>query len=210
MLLLLDTTGLYLEKKLILLSDTPSFTSLKNELEVNSSSIEMIRDRKFSNSIKLPQTFFFEKSNNGLKSVNAQTFKSINDFSFFTFGQQINSRNFSSAKSNDSYTHTTMDDIPIGKRRKRRKFTTDEERRIATILKNRRTAEVSRQRRMQKMKDLENFAATFDEKEKKLREEIQYLGKQNSIQAAELVLLKEKLNKFTQNHFFHDLKIART
>jgi len=131
--------------------------------------------------------------------MNLQNLKNFQDFNFFSFGQNDNFRAIGNTKPIHLFINSSIDENLTGKRRKRRKFTTDEERRIARILKNRRTAEESRQRRIQKMKDLENFAASFDEKEKKLREEIQFLGKQNANQAAELNMLKEKLNKHSLN-----------
>mmetsp|Transcript_38953 Transcript_38953/g.97538 ORF Transcript_38953/g.97538 Transcript_38953/m.97538 type:complete len:206 (-) Transcript_38953:1013-1630(-) len=199
----LEITQLHLEKKLILLCEMPSFANLKNNLGMNQNSSDILRNRKFNLSLKLPRTFFFENNNNGngIRILNFQNFKNNNNLNFFPFEQQVNSRNSNPEKHPCPFTNSTMDESSQGKRRKRRNFTTDEERRIARILKNRRTAEESRQRRIQKMKDLENFAASLDEREKKLREENQFLGKQNASQAAELILLKEKLSKIPKNNF---------
>jgi len=73
------------------------------------------------------------------------------------------------------------------KRRKRRTFVNDDERRIARIMKNRRTAEESRQRRIRRMKSLEDLAAESDFKEDKLFEEITYLGKLNANQLLQII-----------------------
>jgi hypothetical protein len=73
------------------------------------------------------------------------------------------------------------------KRRKRRTFANDDERRIARIMKNRRTAEESRQRRIRRMKSLEDLAAESDFKEDKLFEEITYLGKLNANQLLKII-----------------------
>lgn len=191
----IDCTQLHIEKKLIFLPSNIIYSIQKNEQYANNNSNEELRHRKHNTILKLPLTYFFDKNSKGLRTLNLQKIKNPNDFSFFSFNPHANSRNFISNKASNHYLNSSMEENSIGKRRKRRKFTTDEERRIARILKNRRTAEESRQRRIQKMKDLENFAASFDEKEKKLREEIQFLGKQNANQAAELDLLKEKLDK---------------
>ncbi|ABW98081.1 hypothetical protein HAN_2g257 (nucleomorph) [Hemiselmis andersenii] len=194
-----ETTQLYLEKKLILLCEMPSFSNLKNSSGINQNSSEILRSRKFSLSLKLPRTFFFE-NNNGIKVLNLPNLKNNNNLNFFSLEQQANSRSLNTEKQACSFTNSTNDENSHGKRRKRRNFTNDEERRIARILKNRRTAEESRQRRIQKMKDLENFAASLDQREKKLREENQFLGKQNASQAAELILLKEKLSKIRKSN----------
>nr|UXY87172.1 bZIP transcription factor 17 [Cryptomonas sp.] len=83
------------------------------------------------------------------------------------------------------------------KRRIRRKFLNEDERMIARVLKNRRTAEESRQRRIQKMKQLENFVVNSEERERKLRDEIHSLGKQNASQIVELIIIKRITQKFS-------------
>lgn len=190
----LDGSIFLFEKKLIFLCQINSFSQIKNDQILNSNSVEIVRSKKSNLILRLPLTYFFEKNNKGIRTLNVQNLKNFQDFNFFSFGNNENFRGIGN-KANQLFLNSSIDESSTGKRRKRRKFTTDEERRIARILKNRRTAEESRQRRIQKMKDLENFAAGFDEKEKKLREEIQYLGKQNANQAAELNQLKEKLIK---------------
>lgn len=56
-------------------------------------------------------------------------------------------------------------------KKKRKTYNTEEERRKARILKNRRTAEESRQRRMKRMKELEEYVASSAIREKELQEE---------------------------------------
>ena len=80
------------------------------------------------------------------------------------------------------------------RRRKRRKFASEEERRVARILKNRRTAEESRQRRIHKMKTLENFVSISEERERKFKEEIRLIGIQGAFHFVELLLLKKHNN----------------
>ena len=79
------------------------------------------------------------------------------------------------------------------RRRKRRKFATEEERRVARILKNRRTAEESRQRRIQKMKTLENFVSNSVEREKRFKDEIRIIGIQSALKMVELITLRKYL-----------------
>jgi hypothetical protein len=199
MIKVLDANIFFLEKKLIFLCQVNSFSQLKSDQNLNLNTIEVNRNKKSNIIMRLPVSYFFEKNNRGIRMLNLQNLKNFQDFNFFSFGQNENHRVIGNTKPINLFLNSSIDENSTGKRRKRRKFTTDEERRIARILKNRRTAEESRQRRIQKMKDLENFAASFDEKEKKLREEIQYLGKQNANQAAELCMLKEKLTKHSLN-----------
>ena len=82
----------------------------------------------------------------------------------------------------------------INIRRRRRKFASEEERRVARILKNRRTAEESRQRRIQKMKTLENFVLVSEEREKNSKEEIRVIGLQSAFRAVELIILNKEYN----------------
>jgi hypothetical protein len=98
-------------------------------------------------------------------------------------------------KNLEQFINLRSENLFINKRRRRRKFLTDDERRMARILKNRRTAEESRQRRIQKMKQLENLVISYEEREKKLKEEICYLGKENASQTVELLLLKKGYQK---------------
>ena len=76
-----------------------------------------------------------------------------------------------------NFTGSEIQDTPNIKRRKRRSFANEDERRIARIMKNRRTAEESRQRRIKRMKSLEDLAAESDYREERLIEELYYLGK---------------------------------
>uniref|UniRef100_A0A7S1TI31 BZIP domain-containing protein n=1 Tax=Compsopogon caeruleus TaxID=31354 RepID=A0A7S1TI31_9RHOD len=84
----------------------------------------------------------------------------------------------------------TADDSGDRPKRKRNIYSTEEERRMARILKNRRTAEESRQRRLQKMKELEALAAGADEREKKLRAEITELRGELAVQMAQVKRLQ--------------------
>ncbi|CAN8064126.1 unnamed protein product [Agarophyton chilense] len=70
-------------------------------------------------------------------------------------------------------------------KKKRKTYSTEEERRQARILKNRRTAEESRQRRLKRMKELEDIAAKAETRERELIEEIR-LGKEQLQEAAKL------------------------
>lgn len=72
-------------------------------------------------------------------------------------------------------------------RKKRRQFLSDDERRQARILKNRRTAEESRQRRLRKMKELEEISAKETARANALEEEVATIR-------AQLTALKERLN----------------
>mmetsp|Transcript_619 Transcript_619/g.1113 ORF Transcript_619/g.1113 Transcript_619/m.1113 type:complete len:219 (+) Transcript_619:64-720(+) len=74
-------------------------------------------------------------------------------------------------------------------------YASEEERRKARLLKNRRTAEESRQRRLQKMKELEAENAGFVEREKKLKEDIIKLRAELAAQVVEINNLKAKLNE---------------
>jgi len=88
---------------------------------------------------------------------------------------------------------TNFNDLMTIRRRKRRKFATEEERRVARILKNRRTAEESRQRRIQKMKTLENFVSNSEEREKRFKDEIRIIGIQSALKMVELITLRKYL-----------------
>jgi len=84
------------------------------------------------------------------------------------------------------------------RRRKRRKFASEEERRVARILKNRRTAEESRQRRIQRMRTLENFVSISEERERKFKEEIRLIALQSAFRMVELILTRK-----LPNIYFH-------
>lgn len=92
----------------------------------------------------------------------------------------------------DNFISTSFNDLLTIKRRKRRKFASEEERRVARILKNRRTAEESRQRRIQKMKTLENFVSISEEREKKFKEELHLIGLQSAFRMVELILMRKR------------------
>jgi hypothetical protein len=184
------------EKKLIYVRETPFFEFFwEKPSSLNYEEFKIIRDRKENVYNRPILPFYFEKNQNLLKNIISKNSKNNFNFIFFSFEHSREGREYLIEKPNDSIIASNFGMFSHGKRRRRRKFNTDEERRIARILKNRRTAEESRQRRIQKMKDLEIFAASFEEREKKLREEIQYLGRQNAKQEVELMLLNERLNK---------------
>lgn len=75
-------------------------------------------------------------------------------------------------------------------RRRRRSFVTEEERKQARIMKNRRTAEESRQRRVRKMADLEVEAKTNREREAAMAAETERLKSEVAVLKAENTALK--------------------
>ena len=92
------------------------------------------------------------------------------DFSYDQHFLDDNIANMNFIYEKNSFITENFNDLMTIRRRKRRKFATEEERRVARILKNRRTAEESRQRRIQKMRTLENFASISEEREKRFKE----------------------------------------
>ncbi|PXF41088.1 hypothetical protein BWQ96_09192 [Gracilariopsis chorda] len=70
-------------------------------------------------------------------------------------------------------------------KRRRKTYHTEEERRQARILKNRRTAEESRQRRLKRMKELEEIAAKAAARERELLDQIRQ-GKEQLQEAAKI------------------------
>mmetsp|Transcript_6600 Transcript_6600/g.19991 ORF Transcript_6600/g.19991 Transcript_6600/m.19991 type:complete len:231 (+) Transcript_6600:84-776(+) len=84
--------------------------------------------------------------------------------------------------------------------KRRRIYQTDEERRMARILKNRRTAEESRQRRVQRMKELEADNANAQEREKNLRWELQELREELSQRISEVSRLSEENEKLRREN----------
>ncbi|AAK39829.1 hypothetical protein (nucleomorph) [Guillardia theta] len=107
--------------------------------------------------------------------------KFIDNFSFnsglFSFQFNIFNLFYNKTEIEFSEIGTFYETFLSQKRRKRRKFANEEERRIARILKNRKTAEESRQRRIRKMKILESFVIISQEREKRLRKELYFLSK---------------------------------
>lgn len=104
-------------------------------------------------------------------------------------------------------------------KRKRRQYKTEEERKKARILKNRRTAEESRQRRLKRMKELETIESSakadrerfeemermykaeierFEEKERMYKAELERFEEKERMDQAELHRLSQKLAKFEQ------------
>jgi len=78
-------------------------------------------------------------------------------------------------------------------RRKRTTYATEEERRIARIMKNRRTAEESRLRRIQRIQELQNILIESQQREEKLNEEIVQLRQELAAQVAEVNRLRAAL-----------------
>ncbi|GJQ09670.1 hypothetical protein GpartN1_g1461.t1 [Galdieria partita] len=78
-------------------------------------------------------------------------------------------------------------------RRKRTMYATEEERRMARILKNRRTAEESRLRRIQRIQELQNILIESQQREEKLNEEIVQLRQELASQVAEVNRLRAAL-----------------
>jgi len=101
----------------------------------------------------------------------------------------INDIDFVYGKNN--YLTADFNDLTTIRRRKRRKFASEEERRVARILKNRRTAEESRQRRIQRMRTLENFVSISEERERKFKEEIRLIALQSAFRMVELILRRK-------------------
>lgn len=171
-------------------------------------SFKLIREKK-ENEQNQPLKKFYSQKNQTNNTSNLERTKNCNDSFFDALINEKSKRVFDpiyfpvkifaefeshrTEKEEKFFSNSTKTEATAGKRRRRRRFTSDEERKVARILKNRRTAEESRQRRIQKMKDLENFAANSEEREKKLREQIHYLGKQNASQEIELLLLNRRL-----------------
>lgn len=115
------------------------------------------------------------------------------DFSNSQLSFENNHINTGLVKEKQNFISTNFCNL-INIRRRRRKFASEEERRVARILKNRRTAEESRQRRIQKMKTLENFVLVSEEREKNSKEEIRVIGLQSAFRAVELIILNKEYN----------------
>ena len=92
----------------------------------------------------------------------------------------------------NDFSQTNFHDLITIRRRKRRKFSSEEERRVARILKNRRTAEESRQRRIHKMRTLENFVSVSEEREKRFKEETRFIAIQGAFYFVESVLFRKR------------------
>jgi len=177
---------IYLEKNLCFLYDIIYLEYWKEEIQLD----------KFY--IKLN-----EKCEKNLKHVNliqTQTYCYVprcyvyqNYFYFYYYKHLLAVKKNSVHKNLIYFANLNTQKLLFEKRRKRRKFSNDEERRIARILKNRRTAEESRQRKIQKMKELENFVLFLEGEERKKKKELLFLGKISAFQTARHFFLKKNL-----------------
>lgn len=169
-----------------LIREQPQFLGEENSF------YESLNIFKFSKKNSQSSNPSFNKSECNLENLNhfPRDVKSI-EYSFDQYFLQdsIASMNFICEKS--AFISENFNDLITIRRRKRRKFATEEERRIARILKNRRTAEESRQRRIQKMRTLENFVSISEEREKKNKEDLRVIGIQSAIRFVELFLIKK-------------------
>mmetsp|Transcript_1103 Transcript_1103/g.2416 ORF Transcript_1103/g.2416 Transcript_1103/m.2416 type:complete len:198 (-) Transcript_1103:2943-3536(-) len=191
----LEYNKIYIQKDFFLLNEIPVYELWRKERVLDFTNFKKIRERKFNGSEKPLHTIYVDKEKHGAKLIDSKPLVSALNGFFYNFSIIPNLEEMEINKTVNNFGPLQNHHILSNKRRKRRKFSSEEERRVARILKNRRTAEESRQRKIQRMKNLENFAITSGEREKKLREEIRYLGKQNAKQNLELILLKRKLNK---------------
>lgn len=187
----LELNKISIEKNFCLLNETPVYEFWRKESTSNPVPLKKIRERKLNGSHRPLHTVYIDKDRHGVKSIGSRTLVSGINGLIYNFSILPNIEEIEINKSGTNFNSLVTSHPLSNKRRKRRKFASEEERRIARILKNRRTAEESRQRRIQKMKNLENFAMISGEREKKLREEIQYLGKQNAKQYLEIIILKK-------------------
>eukprot|EP00871_Galdieria_phlegrea_P004077 jgi/Galph1/4670/GphlegSOOS_G3402.1 len=108
--------------------------------------------------------------------------------------KELNIREQKNANSNHSLSFSIgSSQKGSGTRRKRNTYATEEERRIARILKNRRTAEESRLRRIQRIQELQDILLRSQERERKLNEEIMQLRQELASQVAEVNRLRAAL-----------------
>lgn len=151
-----------------------------------------IDDQSFSKKLNFPKNFTTTIKRNYFGDLNFfNDIPEITDlpYNFYTSNHDIDCMDFICGKNN--FIPPDFSDMATIRRRKRRKFASEEERRVARILKNRRTAEESRQRRIQKMKTLENFVSVSEEREKIIKEELRIIGVQSAIRTVELILTKK-------------------
>ena len=154
--------------------------------------ITRIDDQSFSKKLNFPKNFTTTIKRNYFGDLNFfNDIPEITDlpYNFYTSNHDIDCMDFICGKNN--FIPPDFSDMVTIRRRKRRKFASEEERRVARILKNRRTAEESRQRRIQKMKTLENFVSVSEEREKIIKEELRIIGVQSAIRTVELILTKK-------------------
>jgi hypothetical protein len=151
-----------------------------------------IEEQIFSKKTNFPRNFTATIKRNYFGDLNflSETPEITNlPYNFYTSNDDIDCMDFICGKNN--FIPPDFSDMVTIRRRKRRKFASEEERRVARILKNRRTAEESRQRRIQKMRTLENFVSVSEEREKMIKEELHIIGVQSAIRTVELILTKK-------------------
>jgi hypothetical protein len=177
------------ETNFIFLCDIPFFESLENFPNDEFYSFRQIREKKNNVLDDYPEIFNFQLNQDKFENPFSFNFRNYDNFNFFS-NYHSSEFNCPIEKGSEYFFNNDMKNFSCGKRRKRRKFNTDGERKFARLLKNRRTAEESRQRRIQKMKELESYTSVCQERENQLKEEIQYLKNQNAFQLEEINYLK--------------------
>nr|UXY87662.1 bZIP transcription factor 17 [Cryptomonas curvata] len=188
----IETNNMHIEKNFCLSHGISRLDSWKKENIFEFTIYTKIFHSKFFKNSKNINIIYIERNISNYKTIdfywsNRHHFQYQTQYENFLNLNEKNLEHFLDLNINNSFST---------KRRRRRKFLTDDERRIARILKNRRTAEESRQRRIQKMKQLENYVILSEEREKKLREEISYLAKENAVRTVELILIKKNFTEF--------------
>jgi len=185
-----ETNNMHIEKNLCFSNGLFSSDSWKKYNYCEFEILKKIFHQNIFKNFKHTNIIYIERNISTYKVIDLYS-TNRNLFQYHTQFQNFLNLN-NDEKNFDQFSELIVNSAFCTKRRRRRKFLTDDERRIARILKNRRTAEESRQRRIQKMKQLENFAISSEERERKLREEICYLGKENATQTLELILIRKK------------------
>jgi hypothetical protein len=155
--------------------------------------IDKIKDYKYPKKFNHSINTTLNKGGNTPENLNflSKNFRSTN-FSYHQSSLENSFSNIEFIYEKDNFISTNFNELITIRRRKRRKFASEEERRVARILKNRRTAEESRQRRIHKMKTLENFVSISEEREKKFKEELRSIGIQSAFRMVELILMRKQ------------------
>jgi hypothetical protein len=196
----IETNNMHIEKNLCFSCGISYLDYWKKDNNLDFDLFKKIFHQKSFKNPKSGSIIYFDRNISSYKTIDL--YCSEGNHSQYQY-QFENFLNLNDAEKNlDQFLDLSVNNTFSGKRRRRRKFLTDDERRIARILKNRRTAEESRQRRIQKMKQLEGFVILSEERERKLREEICYLGKENATQIVELILIKKKILNNSNNYNF--------
>jgi hypothetical protein len=188
----IETNNMHIEKNFCFSYGISCLYYWKKDNDLEFAIYKKIFHLKFNKDFKYTSIIYIERNISNYKIIDFY-WSNRNHFHFQTQYETFLNLN---EKHIDHFLDLNMNNSFSTKRRRRRKFLTDDERRIARILKNRRTAEESRQRRIQKMKQLESFVVLSEEREKKLREEISYLAKENAARTVELILIKKKSINF--------------